>query len=146
VLQHHKEDYAKLLSIFSAVRMLGGGLAVAYAAQAAVAVAGLAALVAITRHRPGAGAEIAALVAAAMLCTPHLMDYDLACLAIPLAWVAGQAMRGGWLPGEKSWLTLLYLWPLAARALALHVGIPLTPCLMLALLWLISRRVRAYPG
>jgi hypothetical protein len=85
---------AKLDSAFAAVRLLGGGVGAAYAAQAVVAAAVAAALAVVVARRPGARTEMVLLTAGAMLCSPFLLDYDLTCLAVPLAWLLTRGQTG----------------------------------------------------
>ena len=98
-LESHREDWGKLQSLFATARLCGASLAGAYGAQALLGVCVAGVSVVLVRRRPGAGAEVAILAAAAMLCTPHLLDYDLAVTGVPLAWLAS---REGWLPYEKA--------------------------------------------
>ena len=42
------------------------------------------------------------MVAAALLASPFLLDYDLTLLAIPLAWSVREALRAGFAPGERA--------------------------------------------
>ena len=114
-LENHAEDWSKLQSLFTTVRLLGGSLGFAYAAQIGLGAGTLIVLAAVAWRRPGAQAEAAAIASAAMLCTPHILDYDLAATSVPLAWLAGRAMRFGWLPWEKTLAGLAFLWPLIAR-------------------------------
>ena len=132
--------FAKMVSTFAAVRLLGAGLTGAWAAQILVSVATLVAVVIVARRRPGAAAEGATLAAAACLATPFLLDYDLMLLAIPLAWVAAEAERGGYLPWEKVILAIAFLLPLAARSLATWAGAPVGPLVLITLLGLVVRR------
>ena len=97
-LENHAEDWGKLQSFYTLIRLMGGSVAQAYAVQLVVAAAVLAALAALVWRRPGGGAEVALMACAALLCTPHILDYDLAAAGVPLAWIARQAMRGCWLP------------------------------------------------
>jgi hypothetical protein len=91
-LENHREDWGKLQSIYTTVRLMGGPLAAAYGAQLAVAALVLTVLAVVAWRRPGGRAEMAAMIAGAMLCTPHILDYDLAA-------VLG---RGG-CPGRSWW-------------------------------------------
>ena len=127
-------------SFYAGIRMAGFSVHAGYAGQAALAAVALGLLVAVCWRRPGAGAEMAALAAAALLVTPFLYDYDLVLLVVPLAWVAGDASRHGWLPGEQAVLLACYLAPFAARACGLTLGIAIGPPLVLALLVVVARR------
>ena len=138
---HDPGIWPKLVSVFAGVRLGGGSPSVAAAAQGLCALAGLACVAWVAWRRPGAGAEMATLVAAAMLCTPYLMDYDLVCLAIPMAWVASRGAHGGWLNWEKIVLAACFIAPLGARGSNLVLGLSVMPPLLLALLWVIIHRV-----
>ncbi len=129
-------------SAFAATMILGGSIWFAWAAQALSACAALACLAFACRRRPGPQAELACTVCACLLCTPYLMDYDLVCLAVPLACLANLAAQTGWRPWEKLVASAAYLLPLAARTLSMH-SLPLTPLLLWCLLILTTRRALA---
>ena len=133
------DTWPRMLSTYAVIRILHGGAAMAYGAQILVALLSLFCLAAIVRRRPGAGAELAATVAASLLCTPYLLDYDLVCTAVPMAWLARQGSLLGWQPWEKILLGALYLYPLEARNLNLY-GLPATPLLLGALLCAVAAR------
>jgi hypothetical protein len=87
------------------------------------------------------------MAAAACLVTPFLLDYDLMLLAVPLAWVAAQAERGGdYLTWEKLILAMAFVLPLAARTMSLRLGVPVTPLAVAALLAVVVRRASLMPG
>ena len=132
-------DESKIQSAFIAVRMLGGGIPLAAIVQAIIAAVALAATLLFVRRRPGGRAEGAALTAAALLCTPYLADYDLACLAPPLAFAAAQGVATGWRAYEKLMLLAVFLLPVFARGLADRTGLQLAPLFMAALLAVIIR-------
>ncbi len=127
-------------SFYAGIRMAGFPVWAGYAGQALVAGVALALLGRVCWRRRGAGPEMAALAVTALLVTPFLYDYDLVLLAAPIAWMAGDASRRGWLRGEKGLLLLCYLAPLGARAAGLALGVAIGPLLMLALLAAIARR------
>jgi hypothetical protein len=132
-------DQTKFLSVFIAVRLLGGPAVLAAIAQAAVALAAIALALRFIRRRPGAAAEGAALTAAAVVCTPYLADYDLACLAPPLAFAAARAIRIGWAPYEKLALLAVYMLPLLARGIAARTTVQIAPVIMAVLLFAVVR-------
>ncbi len=129
-------------SLYGGIRLAGLPVAAGYAGQTVVAAGALASLGWICWRRRGAGPEMAALSVTALLVTPFLYDYDLVLMAAPIAWVAGDAMRRGWLAGEKIVLLLCYLAPLGARAAGLGLHVVIGPALALALLVVIARRAR----
>lgn len=133
----------KMASVFAAVRVLGGPLALAYAAQAIVTLAVAALLVLTLRRRPDPRAEGALIIICALLATPFLLDYDLVSLAFPLAWLAGEGLATGFRPWEKTVLFLGFLLPLITRGLAMGAHAPIAPFVLLALLALMLKRAGA---
>jgi alpha-1,2-mannosyltransferase len=103
------------ISVYGAVRLHGGALALAYALQAAVSVAAIAALLLALRRRPRGArsgrAEIAAIAACVPFCSPFLLEYDLVILAVPMVWLLGEALRDGFRRGEAIALVAAYLAP-----------------------------------
>ncbi len=133
----------KMQSVFAAVRLLHGGLTLAYSLQALTALAAAAALVWLNRRRFRSEAEGPAMVAAALLASPFLLDYDLTLLAIPLAWLAREGLRAGFAPGEKSALALAYVLPLFSRPLAGTLGLPVAPLAIAAAFYFLLKRAAA---
>jgi hypothetical protein len=146
VLETYQPDWAKIQSVFSAVRLLGGPVALAYGLHAVCAAGAAWVLWRVARARPGAGAEIATLTVCALIATPYMFDYDLTCLLVPMAWIGAAALAGGWRPWEKTVLLLIYALPLAARVVAGRFAVPLIPLPLLALLLLCARRALAQGG
>jgi alpha-1,2-mannosyltransferase len=129
----------KMVSIFAAVQVLHGGVALGYALQCVAALAASALLIVACRKGAPAAAQGALCVTATLLMTPFLFDYDLPVLIAPLAWLYGEAMRRGFLPWEKAILAAAYLLPLYARTLALGLGIPTAPVVLILLMTAIVR-------
>jgi hypothetical protein len=131
----------KMVTLFAAVRLLHGSVALAYALQAASALIALVLLAGSARRRAGAAPEGALLVCATTLCSPYLFDYDLVCVALPLAWVAAQAQPGGWRPWEKIVLLAAFVLPLFSRTLG-GFGVPVAPEVLVGMFWVTWRRGR----
>ncbi len=127
-------------SLYAAIRLAGGTLAAGYGGQAMLALIAIGLLLTLCWRRRGAGPEMAGLAVTASLVTPYFYDYDLVILAAPLAWLAGQGVRDGFLWGEKPLLLIVYLLPFAARAAGLELGVTLAPPFLLALLLCVRRR------
>ncbi|WP_158818009.1 glycosyltransferase family 87 protein [Methylocapsa sp. S129] len=130
----------KMQSVFAGVRLLHGGLTLAYGLQIVAALGVCAALVHLQRRSFRSGAEGPAMVAAALLASPFLLDYDLVLLAIPLAWIARDTSRTGFLPFEKTILAVAFILPAVSRSIAAYAGLPLAPLTIAAVLILILRR------
>jgi hypothetical protein len=139
-LEYFPEDWAKIQSMFSAARLLGASVTLAYGLHALVAVGAAYLLWRVARKRPGAEAEMAVLTVSALLATPYMFDYDLVCLLVPMAWLCRAGIAGGWRSWEKIVLLLVYVLPLVARFSAGRFGVPLIPVPLVALLLVCARR------
>ena len=134
--------FAKMQSPFAAAMLLGAPPAVAYALQGTVslAVAGAVCLAAWRkRYSLGLGA---AMLAGAPLATPFVLDYDMVLLAFPLIWLAGSGLR----PWEKPIVALTFIAPAFARPLALELGLPIMPLVLIAFFVVLVRRARETPA
>jgi hypothetical protein len=132
--------HEKMQSVFAAVRLLHGSCELAYAGQASASIIVLALLVAAQIRRPRHPAEGPLMVAATLITTPFLLDYDLALLAIPLAWATNAGSRTGFLAWEKTVLVSGYVLPLLSRTVAGALNIPLTPLITCAVFAILLRR------
>ena len=125
VLEQGDTGWRKIQSVFSIVRMWGGGIDLAYALQGAVTIAVAGALVWLWRGRAAFPLKAAALLIGTVLATPYVLDYDLMLLAPAIAFVTADGASRGFSPYEKTALAALWLVPLMARAVALTTLIPL---------------------
>jgi alpha-1,2-mannosyltransferase len=133
----------RMQSVFAAVRLWHGDITIAYGIQILVAVLVCFALFCVHRRSFPPGAEGPAMVAAALLASPFLLDYDLVLLGIPLAWFAREGRRAGFLPWEKTVLALAFFMPAISRSVATFTLIPLGPIVSAAIFVLILRRALA---
>jgi hypothetical protein len=62
---------------------------------------------------------------------------------VPLAWIAAQADRDGYMPWEKIVLGASFVLPLMVRAVAIRANVPIAPFVVAALLAVVLRRARA---
>jgi alpha-1,2-mannosyltransferase len=141
-LEQHMVGDEKMQSVFAGVRLLHGSLTLAYGLQLVVALAVGAALFLLQRRSFRSPAEGPAMVAATLLASPFLLDYDLVLLAIPLAWIARESLRTGFLPWEKSILVAAFALPAVSRSIAGLAGVPIAPLVILAVFLLVLRRAR----
>jgi hypothetical protein len=139
-------NWAKFQSTFSAVRLLGGSTATAYAAQGLLAVVTAAAVIWAWRRPVDHGLKYAALATGTIMVTPFVFDYDLVVLALPIAWLSAEGLRRGFLAWEKLGLLAVWITPLVSRLLAQHLGVPIAPFVLTMLLILIVRRIAASAG
>ncbi len=131
VLEQGGSGFEKLQSAFAAARLWGFSVATAYTFQAAISLIAAIIVIWIWRRTASFDLHAAALAAGVLLVTPYVMDYDLVILALPIAWLALEGRRTGFLPWEKSLLAFIWLLPLFARSLAGHAMIPIAPLAML---------------
>lgn len=132
----------KIMSVFAAARMWGAGIELAYLIQAAIGIGAAATVLRLWTAAVPHGLKCAALVTATPLLTPYVLDYDLVILALPIAWLAADGLKRGFLPWEKLTLAAVWLLPLLSRLIGLGLSLPLTPPLLIILLILIFRRAR----
>jgi len=135
-------DLGGFVSVFGAIRLLGGSAMTAYAAQALVMLgAGL--LVGIVWWRDlSLPVRAAALAAAAVAAVPVVLLYDLMLVAIAGAWLIRAGRVHGFLAWEKAGLAGLFVLPLFARDVGGTWHVPLGALAPLAMLALVYARAR----
>jgi hypothetical protein len=142
VLEQGGTGWYKIQSVFSWVRMWGGGITLAYALQGAVTLALAATLAWLWRSRAGFAIKAAALIIGCVLATPYSLDYDLMLLAPAIAYLAADGMARGFSPYEKTMLAALWIVPLIARSVPEYTWIPLAvPAMALAFVLLLRRAI-----
>jgi hypothetical protein len=146
VLEQGRTGWYKIMSPFSAVRMWGGSIALAYAVQSLVTAAAVAGALFLAL-RDNARLRNAAVTAAVVLSTPYVLDYDFVVLGLGLAWLWRDGEENGFLPWDRSLMALVWIAPLAARRIAEFTYFPLGLLIAAIMLALPLRRsiVRASP-
>lgn len=140
-LEQNLVGFAKMQSVYAAVRLIGGAGLLAWSAQGLAAIGAVFVLWKVTRAG-SARASGAALVCATLLTTPFVLDYDFTVLAVPLAWLFVQARRSAFLPWEKTILLAAFVLPVVARAFGTLTHLALAPWIIAALLWCVLRRAQ----
>lgn len=146
VVEHGGIRFSTMQTAFAATRMLGGGIASAYAVQAVFVLA--AAVVVIWSWRQsglGLTLKAAALVVGILLAALYALYYDLILLGLPIAWLALEGERSGFLRFEKTLLAAAWLLPIACEPAAQFASLPLGLCVELLLMAAIVRRSRIAP-
>jgi len=129
------------------VRDLNGGATLAWLAQGATAVGAAILVWCVWRSSMRYALKAATLSAAALAATPYAFSYDMAALAIPVAFLARDQLNRGLLWGEQTVMIALF----GALVLALAVfgdspdrvtfgSVPLGPVVTITLLALVLRR------
>lgn len=133
----------KIQTIFSAARMWGGSIPLAYGAQA-LSTMGCAAIVAwMWFTQVDRRLAAAALLTGALLSTPYALDYDMVLLGPALAFVVAYGFEKGFRPWEKTALAVVWAIPLLARTLTLATFVPIGQIVMIAFMAMIFSRAWA---
>jgi alpha-1,2-mannosyltransferase len=141
VLEAGGTGWQKIQSIFSAVRMWGGSVPLAYTAQIALALTLAATLAWLWRSDAAFELKAAALAVASLLATPYVLDYDLVVLSLAIAYLVRLGLASGFRDFEISILAAAWIVPLLSRGLAQITGVPLGLLVLLSLYGLIMRRI-----
>lgn len=139
VIESGATGWEKIQSPFAMVRMWGGGVAPAYVVQGIAAVVSIGLVLWLARTARPAERNAAAL-AAALISTPYVLDYDFVLLGVAIAFLAADGLRRGFLSWEKTLLALAWIAPLFARQLAAAALIPLGQASAIVVLALAARR------
>lgn len=135
--------FGKMVSPFAGLRLLGVPGGIAFAVQGALSLA-VAAMVVRASWKRGFSPGLAALVlAGAPLATPFVLDYDLLLTAFPLAYLFASARENGFDDWERITIAGVFAGAAFARPIALGLGVPIMPLLLVALFLCVWRRVRA---
>jgi hypothetical protein len=136
----------KMPTLFAAVRLAGGPVPLAYAAQGLAALAAASAVWWAWRQTAPLPVKAAILVVAALGATPYAFDYDLTLLGLAVAWLAWDGIQRGFRPGEKLALVAAWLLPAVATPVAEHSSLQLAPAVLAWLVVCALRRTRpAFP-
>jgi glycosyl transferase family 87 len=140
VLEQGNTGWEKIQSVFSAVRMWGGSVHLAYAVQFALAAALAASLAWLWHGEAAFDLKAAGLAVASLLATPYVLDYDLVVLGIAIAYFARLGLAQGFRAYEISLLTAAWIAPLLSRGIAQTTAIPLALLVLLIFYVFILRR------
>ena len=143
-LEQDLVGFYKMQSSFAAVRVLGGGAALASAIQGLATLAAIAVVIAVRRRKSDPQMPIEA--TAALLASPFLLDYDLTLLALPLCFLFREGLRSGFRPHEKLACVAAFALPAFSRELAYQLHLPLAPLVVAAVLALLARRALEAPA
>jgi alpha-1,2-mannosyltransferase len=140
LLEQGEVGFEKLQSVFAAVRMWGGGIALAYAMQGAVSALVACGTAWTWRSACSYDLKAAILVVATLIASPHILDYDLVMLALAIAFTVSAGAAAGFRDYEISLLAAAWFVPLLARGIAGFAGVPLGLMVMLTFYVFLMRR------
>jgi alpha-1,2-mannosyltransferase len=147
VLEQGDTGWEKIQSVFSAARMWGVGVPIAYAIQITLGLTLAASLAWLWQSAAAFELKAAALATGSLLATPYVLDYDLVVLAVAIAFFARHGLSHGFRRFEISLLAAAWIVPLLSRVIAGATGIPLGLLVVLALyVFTLQRAVRDRRG
>ncbi len=135
-------SFAKMVSVFAGLSLMGMPAAAAMAVQGAVSLALAGAVIAAGWRRAFTPGLAALVLAGAPLATPFVLDYDMVLTAFPLAYLFARARSEGFADWERITIAAVFAGAAFARPLALNTGLPIMPLLLAALFACVWRRVR----
>jgi arabinofuranan 3-O-arabinosyltransferase len=121
-------------TVFGVLHWFGAGFAAKWSVHLIAAVVTTAVVCFICRRPVSESLKAAALGIGALIATPYMLAYDLACLTVPVAFLAQEGLRTGFLAGER--LTFLGCF----LALFLMQQIPVASLILAALMIVLLRR------
>ncbi len=145
IIENGATGWEKIQSPFAAVRQWGGSIPAAYAVQGVATAAAIAAA-ALISWRGSMEVRGGAVLAAALLSTPYVLDYDFVLLGMAIAFLTADMLKRGALPGEASWLAYAWIAPLFGRAVSEYTLIPVNLIAAIAVLALAGRRAIVFDG
>ncbi len=139
-------DFAGLVSIFGAERLMGFAVGPAYALQAVASLEMVMLVALIWRRALPTTVRFATLLAATLLAVPVVLLYDQMLLLLAMLWLVREALDTGFQPWERLGLASIYLMTLLTWPIGTLWHLPLGPIAPSVLLLLCVRRLwRAAP-
>ena len=142
-------SWGYLQTVYGLIRTLNGSATVAWVGQGLTAVSAALIVWLVWRSRVRYALKAATLSAAALIATPYAFAYDMAALAIPVAFLVKDQIGFGMLKGEQTIMVALFGGAVTTLVIlgdsADHItfgGVPLGPFLVITLLAAILRRAR----
>jgi len=136
--------WMKMPTVFAFLHLLGAPLALSYLGHALVAAGTVGGIWKIWRNCTDSSLRNAALITGTFLVSPYLFEYDLAWLALPIAWMTKIGLEHGWMRWEREILVLAWLLPFLMLIMAkVAAPIQIGPWVSLTFLVVILRRAQA---
>ncbi len=136
-------NFALMLTPFGGVRLIGGGVRLAYLVQAAASLLAAGLVAFVWGKRLSLPVRAATLITATLLGVPLSLFYDLMLAAIAMLWLIRAARETGYLPWEKLAFGAVVLVALLVRSLGDTLLLPLGPLsVALLLAYAVARAAR----
>jgi hypothetical protein len=133
-------DFAAFVSSFGAVRLIGGGPALAYAVQGAVSLAAAALVMVVWRRNLSLPVRAATLASATLVALPLILFYDFVMAGVAMAWLVRAGKQDGFLPWEKLILAIVFVTPMLSRGIGTALHLPIATVAGYSLLALCAKR------
>jgi hypothetical protein len=138
--EHNDAFWARMPTVFAAMREGGAAPTLAFAVQLISAGFALGTLVIIWRSPTSAEIKAASLPVATFLVTPYAFYYDATILIFAAAWLGREGVRTGFLPGERVGFAMLLILPLPVVLSARMAHLQIGPFVLWLVLLLLARR------
>ena len=132
---------ARMPTLFGLATLLHAPALLAYAVQGACALLAAAAVCYAWGRESSHALRAATLVCASLLVSPYLYDYDLAWYGVLIAWYCRHALAEGWRRGEREWLVVLWIAPLAGMLIVAMGPFQFMPLISLTTLAMLVGRI-----
>ena len=132
--------FGGMVSPFGAVRLIGGGVPLAYAVQAGFSVAAIGVVTVVWRRGASLPVRNAVLASATLVAIPLALLYDLMLGTIAACWLLRGGQKTAMQGWEKTALAILYAALLDCRGLAEQFALPVTTMVALGLFALATYR------
>jgi hypothetical protein len=132
---------ARLPTVFALIKLMTGSVALAYMAQGVSALLAAGAVCHVWGRESSCSLRAATLIGASLLVSPYLHDYDLVWYGLLIAWYCRHCMAYGWKRGEREWLCVLWLAPLAGVFVVTRLQFQFMPLISALTLCMLIRRV-----
>jgi len=140
LLENESSYWGKMITAYGSFRMLGLDSRTSLLLNGVVSIAAAGTVWWIWSRRTSVPVKASSLCLSTLLFSPYAFSYDLAILALPLAWLGWEALRGDWTDWEKLCLAIGWFLPFLSPIIVLQAGIPVVPIILSFLLYIVLRR------
>jgi len=138
--------FGGFVSPFGAIRLMGGGIGIAYAVQGVFALLAAVVVAIVWRRGLSLPTRSAVLASATLVAIPLSLLYDMMLGAVAGCWLLRGAARQAMPAWEKTALAMIYAAMLDSRGLAEELSLPVNTICALVLFGLATRRAAAELG
>ena len=133
-------DFAAFVSVFGAVRLIGGSPDLAYALQAVSSVTAALLVAFVWRRGLSLPLRAATLAAGTLAALPLILFYDFVLAGVAIAWLVRAGRETGFMRWERMALVAVFVAPLLSRGIGTAIHVPIATLAALLLLALCAAR------